>query len=1565
MPTTTATSGRIVLVGHANFEAWYSVLKRHCKTWGIWAYVDPEAEKLKEMTEPPDEPPNSNTGPVTLWKEKRKDYRALQEKLGKLEAYITETVDSKLLDTLSTHDTVAKQVVALYKLYNQSLVEKQFAARTEYEKFRKFNPKRSNLEDWCNDFLLAYTNAKKFKVPAAEGFAPQRDLLVAFNQVNTGYTSVLHTQVAQAEKKYVKDLLNPAAPSALSTPTLHNTSSQITPTHPTIPEEVTVPTLISDFLQASYLHEKPSRVHGTALATTLNGEESPYRNQRKRNFSKVNDNKDRAPCPCGDGDSHNGYWGECPYICPMMQGKDFNKDPAKVKKVAQYADSNERRKELLLKVRKTSEAKHAKKPKHDHRQSTYIDAGEQISDSDRTDRHQAHAIHYSAFSNEGLPKCSLTHSWILDPGSDIHICNNAEEFVWKYPATEHDIILAGGSENNVSAWGEVDIELDTPSGKKRMILKNVALVTSFFTSLISLSRLISANIHFDSGRNCLYRLDNATNSTIANLTPFGGHWLAVSRDSPAPLAKSQQPFLAFTTRKHKRRSILPLPSRQLSGLEAHVLLGHPGQEPLEHLPDNVIGISSFRSAPPDKADCPQCSVNKATQIISRRSDRERGATRPFESLAIDIIALDAIAFNRDRYVFHAYDLVTKFNFVYTIPDRTKDTLTAAFRKLDAAIKREFNVSPTFVLLDGERGFGFEDTNSLVSHCTSEGIQLQLRASDTPEQAGHIERSGKTLIERSRSLKVSSNLPIQFANEIYRYAGYLINRTPTKSLDWKTPFQAAYGKQPSLAHLRIYGCRAYALRKKIPRTDKLSPRALIGYLVGLDSRNIFRIWIPKLTSRGHLGKVIRTRDVTFDEKSFYSTDEDTLLSGPQLREVVNSIEESESDETVASSSEEEQTASNENNTEAPSTTNVPSSTSLPDSDLQNISSSPVNPYPSPVSLDPKSRSATPLSRKRKYKTNKHLQEANIIGDGSKRPRKPPSANAVSLHWHTFVTSSRLNKTRIHRSQLPPEPRYWNDVLKLPEHHRQAFLTACRKELDTISRKNTYIRRRRQELDWNNLEVLPLMWVFKYKFDSDGFLLKYKARICVRGDLQTTAEETHAATLAVRIFRALMAIAAFFNLEIRQYDAVNAFTNACLPTPVYCQEPEGFQDGEHIWELQRALYGLKTSPLLWYKDLTNTLKSFGLTPVLDCNCLWKNDRIFVFFYVDDIITMAKPGHSNVLDEFERKLCKRYEITNLQDRKLQTFCGITSHRDRDTGQIWLSQQDYLETIFHRYPAPNPWTKPPITPLPLEELVPSTEPKNEVNKTRYAQIVGSIGFAAGATRPDVSKAHSKLAEFLICPSNKHLAAAYQCLAYLYHTKTLALHYSASTTGQSSHILHRSEPDFYGATDASYADHKATRKSSQGYIFFLFGGPIDWKATLQRCVTKSTTESELIGASFASTELIWWWRVLQEIGVQPDNEQLLFCDNTQTIRLLTAEAPKLSTTLRHVDIHHHWLREAVQNKTLDIAYIESKLQPADGLTKLLPRQRHTNWVSLLNFGTIPSQTQSSSTASPADSQLA
>ena len=66
--------------------------------------------------------------------------------------------------------------------------------------------------------------------------------------------------------------------------------------------------------------------------------------------------------------------------------------------------------------------------------------------------------------------------------------------------------------------------------------------------------------------------------------------------------------------------------------------------------------------------------------------------------------------------------------------------------------------------------------------------------------------------------------------------------------------------------------------------------------------------------------------------------------------------------------------------------------------------------------------------------------------------------------------------------------------------------------------------------SDITVIPLTWVFTYKLDTNGYLVKFKARICVRGDLQPRNDrDTYAATLAARIFRALMAMTAAYDLE----------------------------------------------------------------------------------------------------------------------------------------------------------------------------------------------------------------------------------------------------------------------------------------------------------------------------------------------------------------------------------------------------------------------------------------------------
>ena len=92
------------------------------------------------------------------------------------------------------------------------------------------------------------------------------------------------------------------------------------------------------------------------------------------------------------------------------------------------------------------------------------------------------------------------------------------------------------------------------------------------------------------------------------------------------------------------------------------------------------------------------------------------------------------------------------------------------------------------------------SNEFKSYLKMEGIEHQYTIPKTPEQNGVSERMNRTLVETVRSMLADSRLPHKFWAEALSTAAYLVNRSPTKSLHGKTPFEALYGKRPNVNHL---------------------------------------------------------------------------------------------------------------------------------------------------------------------------------------------------------------------------------------------------------------------------------------------------------------------------------------------------------------------------------------------------------------------------------------------------------------------------------------------------------------------------------------------------------------------------------------------------------------------------------------------------------------------------------------------------------------------------------------------------------------------------------------------
>jgi AraC-like DNA-binding protein len=392
---------------------------------------------------------------------------------------------------------------------------------------------------------------------------------------------------------------------------------------------------------------------------------------------------------------------------------------------------------------------------------------------------------------------------------------------------------------------------------------------------------------------------------------------------------------------------------------------------------------------------------------------------------------------------------------------------------------------------------------------------------------------------------------------------------------------------------------------------------------------------------------------------------------------------------------------------------------------------------------------------------------------------------------------------------------------------------------------------------------------------------------------------------------------------------------LDEEVHVYPPDSFPEPGSYLRLQRALYGLRRSPLLWLQELTRTLQELGLKPVPESRCLFTNSRILVFFYVDDIVIAFHRKHEAEYQNLQKKLLQKYKFNELGE--LKWFLGIRILRDRTPGQkkLWLCQDSYIKKIARSFNLTDRYHF--TTPMATEEVVPNPLQATPREIHAFQTRIGSTTYATTITRPDAARASNKLAEFLTNPSAVHIAAANRIIRYLYNTRYLALEYSQR--GSTLDVF----PDFRCSTDAAYGDDFATRKSTEGYLFKLFGGPIDWRSTRQKTVTKSSTESELLALSHAASEIYWWRRFYDSIGLNLD-EYIIECDNQQTIRLVTSPAIKLATKLKHVDIHHHWLRQEVADQRLQIDWIPTAEMPADGLTKSLPRQKHQTFIKQLGL---------------------
>ena len=126
--------------------------------------------------------------------------------------------------------------------------------------------------------------------------------------------------------------------------------------------------------------------------------------------------------------------------------------------------------------------------------------------------------------------------------------------------------------------------------------------------------------------------------------------------------------------------------------------------------------------------------------------------------------------------------------------------------------------------------------------------------------------------------------------------------------------------------------------------------------------------------------------------------------------------------------------------------------------------------------------------------------------------------------------------------------------------------------------------------------------------------------------------------------------------------------------------------------------------------------------------------------------------------------------------------------------------------------------------------------------------------------------------------------------------------------------PKLIGYVDADWASSSYDRKSTSGFIYYVYGCPISWCSKKQTTVATSSSEAEYIALSLSVSEGVWIHGILEDMQeMRKDEVFVLNEDNAGCINMAKNFECKRS---RHIDIKYHFIREFVAKGILKIPYV-------------------------------------------------
>src|SRR5579862_9168308 len=97
-----------------------------------------------------------------------------------------------------------------------------------------------------------------------------------------------------------------------------------------------------------------------------------------------------------------------------------------------------------------------------------------------------------------------------------------------------------------------------------------------------------------------------------------------------------------------------------------------------------------------------------------------------------------------------------------------------------------------------------------------------------------------------------------------------------------------------------------------------------------------------------------------------------------------------------------------------------------------------------------------------------------------------------------------------------------------------------------------------------------------------------------------------------------------------------------------------------------------------------------------------------------------------------------------------------------------------------------------------------------------------------------------------------------------------------------------------------------------------------------------------AFKEQIWIKRLLNEMGYNIDDQNIIYTDSQSAIAL--AQNPEHYARTKHINIQYHFIRNCMKNERLKLEYCSTEDMVADGLTKALAPECHWKLIRIMGM---------------------